>query len=275
METGQMLLHTMCEGGLDVGAAGWQDARRVRLMHAAVRHLILTDEREPWDVDDLGIPANQEDLLGTLWTFSLTTLDVLQRSGVDFTPAEAEAYLHAWEVVGHLVGVADDLLPIGLDDAQACFDAIRERQYAESTEGKELTAALIGLLRDMLPGRVLDGLPATAVRHYVGDPVADMLDVPRPGWSHRLFAAGRLLDAGEDGAGDHASGMRRLSAWLGKHLWQAFLAVENRGERARFEMPDHLADGWGINAPVTRSAAQDVIDLRDAPAPVAPAPTAT
>ena len=263
METGQMLLHTMCEGGLDVGGAGWHDARRVRLMHAAVRHLVLTDPKEPWDVAELGVPANQEDLLGTLWTFSLTTLDVLRRSGVRFTRHEAEAYLHAWEVVGHLVGVGDDLVPLGLDDAEACFAAIRRRQYAASEEGGVLTSALIGLLRDMLPGRVLDGLPATAIRHYVGNEVADILGVPRAGWTHRLFAAGRILDEAEDAADDHAHAMRRVSEWMGKLLWRGFLAVEDRGHRAPFEMPDHLADGWGIRGLARR---EEVIDLRDAAA---------
>jgi len=47
-ETAQMLVDSMSRDGLVPGTgAGYEDVRRVRLMHAAVRHLILDDPRRP------------------------------------------------------------------------------------------------------------------------------------------------------------------------------------------------------------------------------------
>jgi hypothetical protein len=249
VETGQMLLHAMSVGGLEVGAPGWVDARRVRLMHAAVRHLVATapgsGELPRWDAAAWGVPVNQEDLLGTLWTFSLTTLDVLRRLGERVPAADAEAYVHAWQVVGHLMGIDEALLPMGVDEARASFDAIRRRQYASSPEGRVLAEALVSLFTEMVPGHLLDGMVPTGIRHYLGDDVGDMLGVPPSNWTRRLFP----LVAGEEAAHavlEHAQDSGRMATWLGKLLWEAVLAVEGRGERAPFDMPDHLADRWGV-----------------------------
>ena len=90
VETGQMIINAMTPGALETGALGYKTIRHVRLMHAAVRHLLLHGEDlrsplgdpiEAWD-DALGVPLNQEDLLGCLFSFSVVGVDSLRRSGV-------------------------------------------------------------------------------------------------------------------------------------------------------------------------------------------------
>ena len=69
---------TAAAGALDAGGAGIRSAQKVRLMHDAVRHLIL---EHGWD-PALGLPINQEDQLGTLLTFSAVILDGLRKLGL-------------------------------------------------------------------------------------------------------------------------------------------------------------------------------------------------
>jgi hypothetical protein len=72
METGQFLIDVANVGGLDENGKGRRAIQRVRLMHAAVRHLIKArNELTPgmWH-PDWGTPINQEDLAGTRMSFS-------------------------------------------------------------------------------------------------------------------------------------------------------------------------------------------------------------
>jgi len=110
LETAQMIVDVMAPGGLTrPDCHGVRTAQKVRLMHSAVRRLIL--QHGDWNQADLGLPINQEDMAGTLNAFAWITLDGLIRLGVDFTPDELEAYLHCWNVVGSLLGIREELLP--------------------------------------------------------------------------------------------------------------------------------------------------------------------
>ena len=75
VETSQMIIDVMQEGGLEPGGYGVRTAQKVRLMHAGVRHLLLQRDWNPaW-----GVPINQEDLAGTLASFSAMVLDGLMK----------------------------------------------------------------------------------------------------------------------------------------------------------------------------------------------------
>ena len=166
VETGQMIINAMTPGALETGALGYETIRHVRVMHAAVRHLLLHGEdlRSPagdpigaWD-DALGVPLNQEDLLGCLFSFSVVGIDALRRSGVRVTDAEAEAYIHTWNLVGHQLGIRSDLLPLDWADSVAIWEHIKARAYAQSDAGRELTAAAIECMQDLIRIGPLGGL---------------------------------------------------------------------------------------------------------------------
>jgi len=108
-------------GGLDEDGKGRRTIQRVRLMHAAVRHLIRArNEQTPgmWH-PDLGTPINQEDLAGTLLAFSYVVADPICRLGVRVPAEDVDAYLHLWNVMGHLLGVRDELFVRDVADAAA------------------------------------------------------------------------------------------------------------------------------------------------------------
>ncbi len=178
LETGQFIIDVMTHGGLQPGGAGLADIRHVRLMHASARHLLQHNDvpnQPPFDVETFGVPINQEDLLGTLFTFSLVGLQVLDRSGVRMSASDKEAYVHTWNVVGHGMGIREDLLPLNFNDSEIVFARIRRRAYARSDAGELLTAAAIEVMQELLRLRVLRGVPAAGIREYLGDEVADLL----------------------------------------------------------------------------------------------------
>ena len=88
----------------------YQAARGVRLFHGAVRHTILAQPEFRWPQDELGVPVNQEDLLGTLAAFTVTVIESLDEMGVTCTVEDRDAYLHLWLAIGHLLGVDYDRL---------------------------------------------------------------------------------------------------------------------------------------------------------------------
>src|SRR5581483_7387456 len=93
IETAQMVVDVMRPGGLSAGGTGVKTAQKVRLMHAGVRHQIHA--YTGWNAE-FGEPINQEDMAGTLMSFSWVVVDGLRRLGMGLNDAEAEAYLHAW-----------------------------------------------------------------------------------------------------------------------------------------------------------------------------------
>jgi hypothetical protein len=190
-ETAQFLFDVMDRGAFGPNGRGVRAAQKVRLMHAGVRRLIL-DKQPAWDSATRGKPINFEDQAGTLMTFSVVTLDALDTLGVPYSREEGEAWLHAWRVTGHLLGLPDDLMPTNLVEGRALMDAIRRRQWSRSERGRELTTTLIEMMRgfDLTGSHALDDMPIALIRYLAGDYCADLLDVPMPNWNRFLFEAG-------------------------------------------------------------------------------------
>ena len=148
-EVSQFLVDVMQPGGLTTpGGRGRRSIQKVRLMHAAVRKLAAEspDWNPAWD-----LPINQEDLAGTLMSFSWIVLDGLEKLGAALTSDEREAYLHCWKVIGHLLGIRNELLPKNFDSARDLAAAIVRRQFGPSSEGKALTKALVDMMAQVLP----------------------------------------------------------------------------------------------------------------------------
>ena len=252
METGQFLMDVLDEGGLDDNGSGRRTIQRVRLMHGAIRNLILGHARtrpEIWQSDDT--PINQEDLAGTLLAFSYVVAEPMKRLGVTVPAADAEAYLHTWNVIGHLLGLDDDMLVRDLDDATDLVTAIRDRHFAPSVEGAYMTKKLIELLDDMTPGGMFDRFIPQLVRHLVGDEVADMIRVPkfngRIGWAEHIVGGlvGSVI-GGVDDLVDRVDLLKSLSEPFGKVALRTLMAFERQGDRAAFNIPGRLATRWEL-----------------------------
>jgi hypothetical protein len=247
-ETAQMVVDVMAPGALSPSGRGIRTAQKVRLMHAAVRYHLQRAKERPWDAS-LGLPINQEDLAGTLMTFSYVVLEGLPRLGIKLSPEDQEAWLHAWVDMGRRLGVAERLLPASVDEARELTALIRKRQIVASPEGQQLAASLLQAMRARLPPG-LSGIAGSLVHHFLGrdaflqQDVAALLGVPRADWTRLLPPA----LAGMSRLGQQLGADSRLLApvtrFASRKVVKLMLTQENDG-RAPFAIPASLSAAWG------------------------------
>ena len=247
-ETAQFIVDVMSPGGLGRSGKGIRTAQKVRLMHATIRHLIRTDTASPWAVDQLGVPINQEDLLGTLMTFTWLILDGFTKLGVRLSAQEQQAYLETWLIVGQLMGIEPQLLPRTVADAASLTALIERRQVAESPQGREMTAALLGMMQANMP-HPFQSMPGCLIREFLPPDVATFLGVP----SHPLRE--EVIRLANDAMRplqrfiDFESKRHALVRSFSIHLLRWMLHVELDGQPAKFALPDALQEDWQIAPP--------------------------
>jgi len=211
-ETGRFLVEVMAyEGGdgtdrrlgLGKGGEAYRSIRGVRLMHAAVRALVSDRLGAEW-VAAHGMPVNQQDLVGTMLTFTSVVYRALDHLGIEYSDEDADAHLHTWCVIGWLLGIDERLLPWSRAEADELAALLREKLRRPSPSGSLLAHALLDELEEAMPRGALS-VPRTITRHLVGDECADLVARDRAG--HRLRAARhRLLELVEQGARQQRAG---------------------------------------------------------------------
>lgn len=251
IETTQMVVDVMSVGGLALGrdarfhGKGIRSAQKVRLMHGAIRRLILERYGSDW-VKEYGVPINQMDLCGTLMTFSAVIWDGLAMLRVHLNREQKEAYLYAWRAVGQIVGVHESLIPHTVERAEALKDVIRETEIGRCPEGVELTQALVRAYEDMVEPKFLKGLPVALMRRFLGK-YGDVLGLPAANFTSIVVSILVFFS----GVFDWILRGSRFANWLHRKLSmfmiRALLRMERGGNRPDFDIPDHLADGWGLS----------------------------
>jgi hypothetical protein len=168
---------------------------------------------------------------------------------------DVDAYLHLWNVIGHLLGVRDELLVRDVADAAALVDTIRRRQFKASPEGQELTGALLNLLDELTPLHRFDDTIPPLIRHLIGDETADLLHVPESDLADDLGPLARIAKwffVHVLGRIEHDLPryqlMSRMAAPVGRGMLDSLFKLERGGQRAPFDMPDHLARSWDLLA---------------------------
>ncbi len=242
-ETSQIIMDVMTEG-LGEGKGGREAAERTRLIHAAIRRLLVEDP--DFDTETLGVPINQEDLAATLMTFSYLVLEGLGKMNMRVTDEQAQAYIDTWRQVGCLLGIESGLLPQNVGEAEQLTRAIQNRQVAPSPRGIEL----LSILRNALAEKTLPGLPSAMMRLFMPAGVADAMEIPRnemwppvPDWAiHQLVrAAGTIDSVILARLGRRSLILRDVSLDLLEQVmgWQD----SEKGSKERFEIPDSI-DWW-------------------------------
>jgi hypothetical protein len=260
-ETAQFVVDVMSPGGLGPNGKGIRTAQKVRLLHAAIRHLIVHDAHATWDAATLGVPINQEDLLGTLMTFSWIILDGLNRLGIRLTQDAQQAYLEAWLAVGQLMGIEPELLPRSVADAQATTALIERRQVAESPEGRQMMAALLGMMQTSLP-RVFHTMPCCLIREFLPPDVATFLGVPSHPLREELIRIGHGAFEPLQRFVDLESRQHALVRSFSIHLLRWMIAVELDGQPARFALPSSLTEGWQVAPPDSEESFWEKLERR-------------
>jgi hypothetical protein len=240
VETAQFVFDVAARGGLGPEGQGVRAAQKVRLMHAAVRHLLIA---RGWDCAVFGVPINQQQLLGTMLAFSTVVTDALAAMGWNLRDDEVDAWFHLWRVVGVLIGVQPEHLPADAAEGARIMQALRDRCWAASAEGAAQAAAVLSLLRDLVPLKPFRTLPAALVRHLAGARCADLLDLPRADVTQKLLESGVFVldNALPEWAGRSAlaGAAQRACFALMKTLGELNLD----GRPAAFQIPAELTPG--------------------------------
>ncbi|KAG0235468.1 hypothetical protein BGW42_005254 [Actinomortierella wolfii] len=150
LETGQFVVDVMHSPGYLVPETGlaWKSIIQVRLLHAQVRQKLSRLSRahsKYYSIEEYGVPINQEDLAGTLYSFSVAMWKVMQeRMGVNMTPEECDDYLHVWRYIGYMMGVDPDFDPANsVERAEAILESIVMHVIDPTQSGGQLCAGLL------------------------------------------------------------------------------------------------------------------------------------
>ena len=256
-ETAQFLFDVMDEGGLGPQGKGIRAAQRVRLMHAGVRHLIedvdagivreASSDGRPAELlwpGEWGKPINQEDLAGTLLTFTVVVLDSLEKLGVRLGSEDRAAYMHLWRVVGHFMGIVDEMLPLDEADARRLWRREQERQlYRRSEEGRHMASALVGAFSTLVPGRRMDFVGRGLMRYLSGPRACEAIGVRRLRWGGYLaFAALMRLNRTFVRQQQHDPHFLNVTGRFQRDLIHGLVFHEP----ANFAVPDRLRDDWRL-----------------------------
>jgi hypothetical protein len=280
--TGAMIFPVMMLGGLTTPAGGGiAQIFKVRLIHATVRNLILrnspqdaqnrntlslvpplpalqeTDDMHQvlfahgWDVAADGLPCNQEELAYTLLTFSYVFLRAMRTLGLGFSRADENAYLHIWNVTGHMLGIDRELMADTYDDAETLFAKMQARGRADMRANPmvpdprpKLGNALIDAMQSVIPIGILKPIPLLMTRHLVGNETSRDLGLTAAAplasrilfnmalmFSRAIDAIGRVLSPG-------FSMTRLLTRILGYRLITKLLMSQTR----KLKLPTHVLD---------------------------------
>ncbi|MBD0671182.1 oxygenase MpaB family protein [Streptomyces sp. CBMA156] len=238
-ETSQFVVDVLKSGGLGPNGSGLRSAQKIRLLHATMRYHV--SQLGDWDAARLGVPVNQEDLAGTLLSFSVLIPLGLAKLGVELLPEDRDAYFHIWRVVGHVLGIDERLNPVKFGDGVALKDVILRRQQRPSEAGTVLTKGVLDFIKEVLP--VPPGAGPTLIRHLIGDKSADIVKVPPADGVTKLGLSLAALPASAYGrTGDALPPAAELASRLGEVVFEEGLLLTNKGRRREWQVPTGLTD---------------------------------
>ena len=246
METAQFVINILSAGSFSDKGNAIITTQKVRLIHAAIRYFI--NKSGHWNAELYGEPINQEDMAGTLMSFSALVIEGLGQLGIELTEEEQEAYSHIWQVVGHIIGLDEDLIPPNAAEGLKLGYAIFDQQLEGSKEGVALTQSAIGFMEHVTPGNLFDSVPSALVYHFLGEKVATAVGVPAPDSfiTHTVpFLMERFFGA-YDKLEDNSAMLRKITQKFNRAMLKGLLTYFNKGKRVAFNIPPSLQEDWKL-----------------------------
>jgi hypothetical protein len=281
--TGAMIFPVMMPGGLTTAAGGGiAQVLKVRLIHATIRNLILRGSPQQamsalvnsnaedagvvqphlaltqqsknmhhtlfahgWSLKQKGLPCNQEELAYTLLTFSYVYLRSMRCLGLALKPEDEEAFLHAWNVMGHVLGIERSLMTNTMAEAEKNFCDIQARGRLNPVvpdTRPRLGEALMNAMENIIPLGVLKPIPVLMTRYLCGPEASRDIGVnERAGFFSRLLFAvfmgvTRAIDTAVRVIIPEFSIARMFTRMLGDKLMYKLLMDQSRP----LNLPAHL-----------------------------------
>ena len=148
-ETAQFVFDVMDENWWEPDKRGILTALKVRIMHAAMRHVILARKGDKKWNEEWGKPISQEDLIATNQVFSLEFFKGMEMLGQSLDKKEQEAWYHTWKTIGKIMGVQKKLIPKNVADGWKLQHTVYDHLFRDKTvAGIPLTKALVNTLNE-------------------------------------------------------------------------------------------------------------------------------
>ncbi len=245
VETAQYVVNVLSVDGFEPEGKGLVTAKKVRLIHAAIRYYIRKGE---WDSKVSGEPINQEDLAGTLMSFSSLMLEGLEQIDIELSDEEKDGYIHVWKLAGHLNGLDEDLLPNSAKEAEELGNVIFEHQTAYSLEGKQLIESLINYIEYMIPGNRFDNLALVFINYFMGDKYYEMMHLPQSKEHLERFVE-KVLSTYFDKKQNlmkSSKVIKPVFEMMNKVFLQGLLNYFNKFDDVNFYLPKSLQQDWNV-----------------------------
>ncbi|MGW1067108.1 oxygenase MpaB family protein [Streptomyces aureus] len=153
-------------------------AVKTRMVHAAVRHLLPQSPAWVRTSGGQATPISQADILVTWHSLATFVMRKMKEWGVRVSTADADAYLHVWQVSAHMLGVRDEYIPASWDAADAQSKQLLDPLLASTPEGKALTDVLLGIVAQLDLGLTRPLISAVS-RYTLGDRIGDMIGLSK------------------------------------------------------------------------------------------------
>lgn len=198
LATLQTVVNVSTIRGFQDGGRAVITAQKLRLLHAGIRH--ITHRYRPEFESSYGVPANQEDMLGTIMGFSFLVIEGMRTLDVGLTEREEEDFLYVWRVFAHMMGIhpagnpnSMEFLPESVEDAAQFYEAYRRRHYVraeQNPDGVALGAANLRMLEDFIPRILrlfgLGLLPRLYMQKLMGQDQCQRINI-RPVRGHHML----------------------------------------------------------------------------------------
>jgi hypothetical protein len=244
-ETARFVQAVCRKNGMKPRGEGYHITVKVRLMHAQVRSMILRSGK--WKPELWGLPVNQHDMGGTGLLFSLILLDGLRKLGMVISDRDAEAYMHLWRWVSHVIGVDTEIAPTSEADGNRLAALIRATEADPDADSRALMRALLfaevngAKTRERRRvGRAKAHIGAVFTRMLCGDDIADKLGVERTPLELTRPLLRRLVKTG-DFVMRNVPGAEKQALAVGIRYWDRVIEIGLAGAMAEFGLPDSLA----------------------------------
>lgn len=245
METSQFVMHVLSPKAFANSGAAIITTQKTRLIHASIRYYI---KKYGWDSATYGEPINQQDMIGTLMSFSALIIEGLEMLNIKWTAKQQDAFVHCWNVVGYILGVKPELLPANYKEALDIGYRVFNDQKATSPEGVELADALVSFIQHIIPGTTFDCIPNEMIHFFLGEENATILGIKREfGLQDVLPGFFKFAWGISDDLKDHSALVRAIAKPFSKMVLQGIMFSYSNTKGMSMLIPPSLKENWEIH----------------------------
>ena len=188
--------------------------------------------------------------------FGPLVISGLEILGIETTREEKDAYMHCWKIVGHFIGLDENLFPDNHEDGWDLGVAIIKRNYGESNDAKILAKSIVGFGQHIMPFPFFNDMPEYFIQRFtrdvsavVGADFSRLLDIKsKPNLKKRIitWSLERTFDSLSD-LKKTSWFFSKIAKWLNSKMLQRTVHFYLKNNKIEFYIPPSLKENWKLN----------------------------